>query len=205
MPLIYKEEFEHQQVLAIWKWEESIEEGLQVLDLDEKQLVEFHKIKHVKRQKEWLAARLLLQELKFNYSISYLPNGKPVTTDGPFFSLSHCLPYVGVTTHAKSVGLDIQKPEEKMLRIKTKFGHPQELEQAVKSNDELNYISILWSAKEAIFKVYGENILFAQELRIEPFNLEDSLIHAHYIAKGKKHYHALHKMQIDGHWILTTI
>lgn len=205
MPLICKKELKIEQELAIWKWEEELETGLNQLAPSKNQLLEFQNIKHEKRQKEWLAARLLLQEVGFNHPISYLSNGKPVVVDGPFFSLSHCLPYIGMTSGPLSVGLDIQKPEEKMLVIKTKFGHPEELEHASKSGDELNYVSILWSAKEAIFKVYGENILFAEELRIEPFSLDDSLIHAHYIAKGKKIYHPLNKMLIDDHWILTTI
>ncbi|MGB0423131.1 MAG: 4'-phosphopantetheinyl transferase family protein [Flavobacteriales bacterium] len=205
MPLIYNHKLNDSQTLAIWKWDEDLLPSLESLNPNSKQLIEFQSIKHEKRQKEWLAARLLLKDVGFDHPISYLPNGKPVTLDGPFFSLSHCLPYIGMTSNDTSVGLDIQKPEEKMLRIKSKFAHPEELEHAAKSADELNYVSILWSAKEAIFKVYGENILFAEELRIEPFHIEDELIHSHYIAKGKKTYHPLHKLYIDGHWVLTTV
>jgi 4'-phosphopantetheinyl transferase EntD len=44
----------------------------------------------------------------------------------------------------------------------------------------LRDMTIIWSAKEAIFKFWGENVAFAEHIEIAPFACDDTRITAHY-------------------------
>jgi phosphopantetheinyl transferase len=147
--------------------------------------------KSPRRNREWLATRLLMQSVKLP-AIDYLPNGKPVIPEG-HLSISHCENRVALVLANTPVGIDIQTPKEQIRRIHTKFCSPAE--QARYAHNPLRELTIIWSAKEAIFKFWGENVDFAKHIEITPFAGDDSRITAHYTGiHGQRafelwHYH----------------
>ena len=205
MPLLKDIWLNEHTRLALWDFNEGIDNTLETLQLNNIQRLRYEQFHHQKRQEEWLASRLLLQSIGFNHPISYLDNGKPVVNDEIHFSLSHCLPYVAVLVSSRPCGLDIQKAEEKMMRIKDKFCHEEEWAAAAVSSSPLDYVSLLWSAKEALFKVYGENLIFKEQLRIAPFDLDEAPFSAQvHLPEGVVAY-SLNKSLVDGHWLVSTV
>jgi phosphopantetheinyl transferase (holo-ACP synthase) len=79
------------------------------------------------------------------------------------------LPLAGALIHPEHAGFDIQLEDEKLMKIRQRFAHPSELDAAANSPNELAYVTILWSAKEAVFKVFGEEFTFAEHIRIRAF------------------------------------
>jgi 4'-phosphopantetheinyl transferase len=205
MPLLNDIWLNEHTRLALWEFTEGIDKALEHLELDSISRQRFEQFHHEKRQEEWLASKLLLESIGFNHSISYLDNGKPVVNGHIHFSLSHCLPYVAVVVSDRPCGIDLQKPEAKMLRIKDKFCHEEEWLAAEASASPLDYVSLLWSAKEALFKVYGENLIFKEQLRIAPFDLDDELFSAKVHLPGGIVPFTLRKELVSGHWLVSTV
>jgi 4'-phosphopantetheinyl transferase len=123
---------------------------------------------------EWLAGRVLTQRLlealgNEYYGIRKDEFGKPFPTSHPFqLSLSHSYPYVAaIIDEAYSVGIDLEQPKEKLLRVAPRVLSSGELKDAA---DDLVKHCIYWCAKESLIKVFGQkHLTLAENLLIEPF------------------------------------
>jgi phosphopantetheinyl transferase len=85
--------------------------------------------------------------------------------------LSHSYPYVAAIIHAKKiVGIDLEQPKEKLLRIAPRVLNDVELKDA---GDDLTKHCIYWCGKETLIKIFGKRHLhLSKELSIEPFRLQ---------------------------------
>lgn len=127
---------------------------------------------------EWIAGRLLLRHLAESSGFPYLgirkdEYGKPfLKSSEQHISLSHSYPYVAAQIHPyHSVGIDIEQPKEKLLRIAPRILDPGELENA--GNSIVKHC-VYWCAKEALYKVYGKRgLLFTNHLKLKPFELKE--------------------------------
>lgn len=90
--------------------------------------------------------------------------GKP-TIDGDIkFNYSHSGQYIALAISENEVGIDIEEIEEKNLKIKDKVFSKKELDFVNKN--PLENFHILWTKKEAIFKMIGSGI------NVKPSSLE---------------------------------
>lgn len=127
---------------------------------------------------EYLAGRALIRELLHRNDIPYHGIvkdifGKPFLYKHTFqISLSHSFPYVAAVldTHGGSpVGIDLEQPKPKLLKIAPRILHAAELHDA--GNDVVKHC-IYWCAKEALVKIHGKkDLIFAENLRIMPFSM----------------------------------
>lgn len=128
---------------------------------------------------EWLSGRLLIRYLTDAMGLTYQGIvkdrfGKPFLKNlDHHISLSHSYPYVAAQIHpSHSVGIDIEQPKEKLLRVAPRILNAVELENA---GSDITKHCIYWSAKEALYKIYGKRgLLFTNNLSIEPFDLEET-------------------------------
>ncbi|HCR53330.1 MAG TPA: 4-phosphopantetheinyl transferase [Cytophagales bacterium] len=127
---------------------------------------------------EWLAGRLLIRNLVESAGLPYHgiqkdEFGKPfLKKHSHYISLSHSFPYVAAQIHpSASVGIDIEQPKEKLLRIAPRILEASELENA---GDNIIKHCVYWCAKEALYKIYGRRgLLFTNHLRLQPFELKE--------------------------------
>lgn len=135
-------------------------------------------ITNANKRLEWLAGRVLVQEvfkamlLDFQ-GITKDEHGKPYPKGYDYhLSLSHSFPFVAtIVDKVESVGIDLEQPKEKLLRIAHRILHPRELRDA--GSDIIKHC-VYWCAKEALVKIHGQkNLVFAENLIIEPFTLYD--------------------------------
>jgi 4'-phosphopantetheinyl transferase len=203
MPLvIYQREIQEIASLMVWNASESTPRLLDMAQLSEGDKAKLLTIPLEKRKREWLTSKILLNLLGNGRTIVTLPSGKPILHPTGHISISHCGNLVGMVVSPHPVGLDIQMAEEKIKRIQNKFCHPKELEEHVGNPHELEELTVIWSAKEAIFKYFGENVDFANHIRIEPFNHLQEEIRAQYNgAHGQCHF-ILTKLMLQGHHIV---
>ena len=86
------------------------------------------------------------------------------------FSISHCGDFAAaIVSKTKRVGVDIEIPTEKVLRIAYKFLHPDEkiICNYRLNGNEKDLLTILWSSKEAMFKWWGKgSVDFSEMLRV---------------------------------------
>lgn len=158
--------------IAIWEITETVDELLELLNLDPFVIEQISMFSSEKRKLEYLAVRCALKHVtKKQISISYLPSGMPYINDHSMqISISHTGRYAVIMIHPTTpVGIDIEKISDKVVRIKNKFLSIEEL-QNIDSRSEKIHLVILWAAKEALYKIIGvEHIDFTKDLKIEPF------------------------------------
>lgn len=131
-------------------------------------------IRHPEKRMEWITARLLLDQLCRSYGIEFQEiakqsNGKPYLPGSSYeLSISHSFPFVSVIMDpARPVGIDLEQPKPKLLKIAPRFLGQDELEFA---GDDLEMLCILWCAKEALYKILSrQGVIFNQHFSIQPF------------------------------------
>lgn len=173
MPIIYENQLNEDCKLAVWQITESLDELEKELWICSRE--ELTKIKVIEKQHQWLAARVLLQQLlPLTTQMEVLQKdefGKPILiNDLGLCSLSHSGPYVAAILSKKtSVGIDIQTFNNKILSIAPKFVN--ETEQAsITIADALLQTHIIWAVKESLFKLYGKGkVDFRKNLTVMPF------------------------------------
>lgn len=122
------------------------------------------------RQRERHAEQLLLTAMmgdEGSYTINHEPSGKPFlsshlsTTPLPHLSISHTRGYVAILLSDDcQVGVDIEYRSDRVERIAQRFIHPDE--KADTTDEKL----LLWSAKEAVYKLYSEDRLAFFDMRV---------------------------------------
>lgn len=162
-------------LIGIWKLEESPEELLPLITLSADDERKYKAITHKNRQCEFLASRLLLNDLlNRKPEIHYDEKGKPELKNTPLnISISHSGNFACVFLSEKRIGIDIELAMRSIDRVATRFLHFEEKEHISKLNNQQLAKIIYWSAKEAIFKSSDtQGIQFNQQIRIENFDPE---------------------------------
>lgn len=136
--------------------------------LTTEELERFHTFKNIKRQREFVATRILRHAYIGFEHIHYTPHGAPFIKSTGFISISHSMNMVGLAINKNyPVGLDLEYPREKILNLKSKFLSEDE-KKAFPMNDT-KVITQIWSAKEAMYKLAGrKQIIFSDELLLSP-------------------------------------
>ncbi|HPM29135.1 MAG TPA: 4'-phosphopantetheinyl transferase superfamily protein [Chryseolinea sp.] len=123
---------------------------------------------------EWLAGRVLVKEVMEAMDLNFQgivkdDFGKPYPVGYDYqISLSHSFPFVAVLLDKyESVGIDLEQPKEKLLRIASRIHHVDEVKDA--GTDIIKHC-IYWCAKETLIKIYGKkDLIFSENMRILPF------------------------------------
>jgi 4'-phosphopantetheinyl transferase len=133
-------------------------------------------ITNSQKRLEWLAARVLAKRIteKLGLSFSGITKdefGKPFLALHNYqLSLSHSYPYVAALLHPNNpVGIDLEQPKAKLLRIAPRILEAGEL---LNAGQDITKHCIYWCAKETLVKVHGrKDLTFAEHLKIDPFSL----------------------------------
>lgn len=128
---------------------------------------------------EFLAGRALIKTLLANWEVKFKgiekdAFGKPFLTEvGAHISLTHSYPHVAAILHReKNVGIDLEQPKDKLLRIAPRILSPGELQDA--GQDVVKHC-VYWCAKESLIKIYGKkDLVFTSNLHISPFAIAQS-------------------------------
>ena len=181
MPIISLQKTKEGTALAVWKITESHEELWAMLSSEILTDAALEKISHPMKQVEFFASRLCVNYLANELNINYLgikkdEHGKPFLVGTTWqMSLTHTKNYIAVVMHpTKKVGIDMEKPTEKLQRIAHKFLSDEELKEV---NNDTEKLSIYWSAKEAMYKLYGKRkVIFNENLFVFPFEKNEKVI-----------------------------
>jgi 4'-phosphopantetheinyl transferase len=205
MPLTLLHHDTPYHALAVWRMNESTETLMNLAALSTQEEVHCRAIKLEKRRREWLAARLLRNQLIPHATVLNHANGKPYIAGGPFVSFSHSDHFAALMTASVPCGVDIQRPDPKLARIHSKFILQEDMANAPDDDQSrLQWITIVWSAKEAIFKCFGEHVHFASDIRLHPFTPEDSLLRADYHGVHGTQSFDLEVRRMDDYYITLT-
>ena len=133
----------------------------------------FSVIQSSKRKKEFITSRILLNSYLNNKTFLIYENNKPILNNSKHISISHKDQelIIGINNMI-TIGVDIEKISDKILKIKSKFCNQKELLE-LKKNESIEILTMLWSAKEATFKCLDnqENI-YLKDISVTIINNE---------------------------------
>ena len=193
MPLERVQKISDSAKFALWRIEESVEELFEMTILQKEELDQMNSFKVEMRKKQWLTTRKILEELAPGQLIRYNENGKPQIDDG-YISISHSGEYVALIHDEKGeTGIDIQLQVDKIQLIRHKFLHSSENDRI--GDQELEELTLIWCAKEAIYKCKGKTgIIFKEHIEISPRTQEEKVLEAKVSIDAKT---ALHRLNYE--------
>ena len=169
MPIFFQHQINETTRLGIWKIEETEE-------FFKSNVPQHRDVTHPHKRLQHLAGRFLLQYLfpAFPYELIRIADTrKPFLPDEQYhFSISHCGDYAAaIVSKDRRVGIDIEIPTEKISRIMYKFlsAKEHELFNLIQPDkDRIPFATLLWSAKESVFKWYGNGgVDFRKEIQLK--------------------------------------
>lgn len=192
MPESFREILENKTEMVIWNITETETQLQNGLSLSSEALKRLSKRKSSVHRKGYLAIRQLLKSLGIPPEINHYDGiGAPYLTDGRFISISHTGDAAAVVISSTSVGIDLENYKDKIKRVAPRFLHASE-GQMPKDLDEIIYLTQLWTAKEALYKLYKKpGLIFSEQLFIQPFKKEDTTGRGSVIEKSKQTHFSL--------------
>jgi 4'-phosphopantetheinyl transferase len=178
MPL-YKSIFHDSNTeILVWKITETLEQLLSEVKLNESSNARLSGMKSVAHQKGFLSVRKLLQERGYtDFDLYYDQFGKPHLNDGRHISISHSHDFSAIILSDENCGIDLEMQREKIMTIAHKFAAEEsKFLQAQNQNDYIRQLTIIWGAKEAVFKIRNEvGISFKDHIHLSPFKIENKV------------------------------
>ncbi len=164
--------------LAVWHITEDVNQLLLLIKLSQSDAERFNTFKLDKRKKEWLASRILLQELLGHYpEIEYSENGKPYLKGvSSHISISHTHGFAAASISNQPTALDIEICSQRVEKVADRFMHTLEKEN-IDLKNRIAYFTVIWSAKETLYKhfdVFGVD--FKEQFLVHPFKIEDNKV-----------------------------
>lgn len=183
MPLFYQQNINDTTRLGVWKIGEDESFFLRSVPLHQP-------IMHPNKRLQHLAGRYLLPLLFPDFptaTIEIADTRKPFLPEEQYhFSISHCGWFAAaLVSSSERVGIDIEMITPRVEKIKHKFLHPGELSfvHSHPSSQQIALLTLLWGAKEAMFKWWGNGeVDFREALRLNHFNFaKEGIIPGHFI------------------------
>ncbi len=162
--------------LGIWKLSETASNLVSKFNFSTKEKEEFTKIKVDRRKTEYLATRLLLQNLlKEKAEIKYLGSGKPILKEiQKNISISHSSDFVVVLLSGSTIGIDVENTNRNIKKIANRFLDGEEFKHIQNMENQQRATVLYWSAKEAIFKcTEQQGIQFNKQIFIPSFEIKN--------------------------------
>lgn len=160
--------------IFIWKIEESFDYLSDGIELTEHCQNRVNSMKSDLHRRGFMSIRHLLDEAGYNdFDLYYDESGKPHLKDGNYISITHSHEFAGIIIGEKPVGIDIEKQREKILKIAHKFTPLKEYRTLANDEALIRKLTIVWGAKEAIYKIMGiPGLLFLHHIYVTDFDLD---------------------------------
>lgn len=160
-----------------------------------------------KRETEREATKLLLKKLYGNNSpeLCYTAENKPYFNNhNDHLSISHSHAMLAILIDQKeSCGIDTELIRDKIINIKHKFLSAAELSFA---GNDIAILTLLWAAKEAIYKAYGlKQIDFIANMSIDAFRETDEEIFGYLHKENVRRKYLLRKEIIGNYALVHTL
>jgi 4'-phosphopantetheinyl transferase EntD len=170
MPLLYRQKGPNQTQVAVWQITESEPKLMSRLTFCESMTQQLKPISNPSKRLEWLASRILIQELlDCPPAVSYSTNGKPrIEGKDVHLSISHTSGFAAVVASPqKATGIDIEYPSPRIKKLSPRFVNATEEKQFEICGRERGS-ALVWCAKETLYKIVDTpGIQFKEDMVIE--------------------------------------
>ena len=170
------EEIFHKKILNthiyVWKMTSSYEDQIKNPLLKSAELISAKELKNEKRKKEFLSSRIALKNI-FNkdLELKHHKSGKPFIKEAKHLSISHSSNFLALAFGEENIGIDIEKPQNRMVKLMPKILSEIEFIE-FKKEPSMDLACKLWGAKEAILKYVGDkNLNYKEDIKVKNIHL----------------------------------
>jgi 4'-phosphopantetheinyl transferase len=207
MPFILRSRLSEGTSLGVWQITGSEEALLPLVHLSKEDEILLGGIRNALRRKQWLACRAIVQNLAEDRTaqVRYTTAGQPYLAGShASISLSHAGDLAAaILSKDRKAGIDIELLRDRIFRVAERFMSEAELNRTTEP-DLLTKLYIHWSAKEALYKLYGGGLDIRDDIILGPFDYLCSglgTVPASVNAGDKIMSHNLHYLATGG-WIM---
>ncbi|MBZ9777508.1 4'-phosphopantetheinyl transferase superfamily protein [Psychroflexus sp. CAK8W] len=200
MPIYKRITIDKATYALIWKIEEPLEFLENGIDLTNYCRIRYEEMKSKIHKKGFMSIRHLLKEFGYSdFDLEYDEKGKPHLKDGKHISITHSFEFTGVIVSDKKVGIDIEKQREKIKLIAPKFTPIEEYKALGDGEDLIRKLTIVWGAKESLYKLYGKRgLLFLHDIFVEDFDIPEQKTTARVTHDKKITFYTLNFLEFEG-------
>jgi len=185
----------------VWKIEESLEDLTVGIELTEPSKKRVKTMKSVLHQQGFMSIRQLLKQAGYvDADVYYDAFGKPHLKDKNYLSITHSFTFTAIIiSEKKSVGIDVEKNRDKIVKIAHKFTPIEEYNTIANHEALVSKLTIVWGAKESLYKIYGKKKLrFLHHIYIEDFSFIDTKTTGVIKYEGHVSTHNIHFLEFEG-------
>ncbi|MDR2929105.1 MAG: 4'-phosphopantetheinyl transferase superfamily protein [Cytophagaceae bacterium] len=192
MPVIFSRKTDSGGVAAVWKIDETEEQLLQMFPCTKQMLLNVQSFRYAPRRLEWMASRALIYKLTQHIPhVIYNENGQPFVAQlNKSISITHTKGFAAIAISQNDIaGIDIEIPQQRILRIAERFLHPDE-KLFIPPDKELEYDTLIWCAKEVLYKmIRRQDAVFNADLKVSPFALcHEGILNTEELGVRATHY-----------------
>lgn len=202
MPLYKTFTADQNAKVLIWKVQETESQLAEGIVLTPHCHDRMTKMKSELHRRGFLSIRhLLAAEGYVDHDLFYDDAGKPHLKDGKYISITHSHEFTGIIIcDSKEVGIDIEMQRDKILSIANKYTPLQEYKTVANSDALIRKLTIVWGAKESLYKIYSQHGLsFLHHINITDFSLSDSETKGTILYKGKTSVYDVNFLEFEGY------
>ncbi|MFS4415923.1 4'-phosphopantetheinyl transferase family protein [Maribacter sp. 2307ULW6-5] len=187
--------------IAIWEVlepETQLQEGIELSPPCQQR---FNGMKSEMHRRAFLSIRHLMARYGLvDRDLRYDAYGKPHLRNGKRISITHSHQFTAIMIGSqRDVGIDIEKQRDKILRIAHKFTPVHEYRTMANTAALVRKLTIVWGAKEALYKIYGKRKLsFLKHIDVSDFMFDDGGTRATISIGGQVRSYEVHFLEFEG-------
>jgi phosphopantetheinyl transferase len=199
MPLYKTITIDKASSLRLWRVDEDIETLEKGIKLTSECQERFDGMRSVVHRKAFLSIRHLLKLFGYtDFDLEYDEHGKPHLKDGKYISISHSFHFTAVIVSDVPVGVDVERQRDKIKYIAPKFTPLKEYESLGNGDDLIKKLTIVWGAKESLYKLFGkQGLLFLRDIYVKDFDFEGHITTATVTYQNIVKDYVLHFFEIE--------
>ena len=168
MKQVFHKIVQEKNQIYVWKVTSVLNDLCKNPSLSARELEELSTLKSVKRKKEFLACRIALKDLFDDMlALKHHESGRPYIKEVNHVSISHSKDYIAIAFGEENIGIDIEQPQEKMLKLIPRILSEMELKQ-FHQNPTIENACKMWGTKESLLKYIGDkNLNYRDDIKID--------------------------------------
>lgn len=211
MGVYFIKDIDESAVVGLWEITETVDDLFSGVKLNSEEKELYDTFKNNLRKQQWLSYRNLLKEMisPEEYShVIYDEFGKPYLQYNSYYlSVSHSGKFsAAIVSPHFPVGIDIEVTHPKIEKVTHKFLSEAEINK-IGTKSRLEQLYVCWSAKESLYKLYGErNLLFQENIFLNPFEYNEKGAFTGEINAGKfRKEYTLHYEKLNDYMLVYTV
>ncbi len=185
----------------IWRVTESESDLSRGISLNPHCRERYNSMRSELHRRAFLSIRhLMATEGYTDADLYYDEYGKPHLRDGMHISITHSFDFTGIVlSDQREVGIDIEKQRDKILRVAHRFTPLREYRSLANDDALIRKLSIVWCAKESLFKVMAiRGLNFLNHICIDDFSMDSGATTGQVFYEGQEAYFRIDFSEFEG-------